>query len=296
LDGEVALVGPHFLDQHLGREIEVALLERSHHRTRQLDQVGDLLDQRRVLQQRPSRGGGRPAGALLHSLLAHIEVDDHVRLLERADVVGRLRELERLGGQEPMPARLSAAPDVGVDDRHHLPAEQRDDPVQRASPHKVDVAPAHRLGETQRVRRSVEHLWEDLRGALALFRHRRDEVLALGGGDASELFGPLPDALGEFSRGDLRNTVLEAGLHRGPLHLFLDVFAHVRDALYQDRQPPRGAVAPQVAVLQPRRVEALRNVPCERFERGCDERGGELFAAELEQEVSGHRSSLSAGR
>ena len=77
---EVALVVPHLRDDHLGRQVEVRLLELAGHAGRVLDEVEHLLDERLVGPEAPARRLRRLRELLLESRAPLGRVHEHLAL------------------------------------------------------------------------------------------------------------------------------------------------------------------------------------------------------------------------
>jgi hypothetical protein len=284
---EVALVALHLLDEDLGWQVEVALLEGAHHGVGQLDEVEHLIDQGLVTEEGAVgllRGGGQ---AFDQQRAALLERGHHVGLLERGLVAGGRVEGDPPIRQEAVPAGLPAALHVREHDRHHLGAEERDDPLERAAERGLDVAPAHRLGELELLDTGVQNVGQQLDRPPALLFHVGRQVLALRRRHALQLLDGQLHRLGELDRRHLRLAVgLEGRLHGRALHFLHHVVGLLDQPVHQQREAAGRAEAANGAVAHPRGGALLLEEALELVEGGDDEAGRQLFAAELEEQLS----------
>ena len=183
---EAFLVRPHRARQALGRHGEERLVELSHQDRRPLGEAGVLGDKRVVLDEGELGLLRERVRAFVDGSRAARAVEDHLVALQGLLVVGEARDLERLVGEEAMPARRSAGLDAGDLERHHLAVEQEHDRMQRPDPAQLGAAgvierpvEAHGLRPGKADDRFAQRLGDDLvRGAPRLV-DARDVVVAL---------------------------------------------------------------------------------------------------------------------
>ena len=284
---EVALVVPHLGDDHLGRQVEVRLLELAGHAGRVLDEVEHLLDERLVRPDLPARRLRRLRELLLEDRSPLGRIREHPRPAELRDVVlGRSLQRDRLRRGEAVAERHLARYDLAVADLERPATVERDHPADGAREGHLVVARAHRLAESQAREEPLEQLGQHLLGLPPLLEPRHREALALRRLGALEPRDVHALALREPERGLGRVPGgVERVRDRRSERLRLRVGLAFRDVPCPHREPPRRTDRLHLAVGEPRGVERLREVPLELLQRRGDEARRDLLRANLEQKV-----------
>ena len=235
---EVVLVVNHRRREHLVGQREEFRREHAGHDRRVLDEIGDLVQQRRL------RGDATAQAARMRIEFAH-EAVVPLRVLEQDEVlaeallvVADAADLDRPARppahrQEAMPvgegagahvlhqARLRAGA-AADDEWHHPPAEQEQHPADRPAERELALAvvdpgvPPHLLRERQVAQRRAEHVGQDV--------HRRAPALTLDDGEVLALrrrhagqFGDLDAVLARETDGRrCRRAVGPEGRRRRP--------------------------------------------------------------------------------
>ena len=268
----------HGRDRDARRQQQVALVERPLEHDRPLDQVRHLVEL--IHRVDPLTALVEPLGDQLAPLGG---VGDHAHA---ADVlqVGRRRADPSLAAQEPVAARLHAGAHAEQLDVHGLLIELADQPAHR--PGEAPAVPAHRLRELDPADHSGNDLAQQLggrRGRL-LGGHPQEPVplLQLARRHAVLACEPGARLLGRI---DLRPPLLTT--HGRPLG------GHAQRA---HDQPPRRHMDVDLCRFQPGVGKRLRRQLWQLRLRLAAGGGGELLAADLEQQVRRRPHPPSSGR
>ena len=284
---EVALMIAHHRDHHRLGEREEVLVEAAGHDEGLLDQRRALVEQELVVHQLAADLVRRELERVLHLAATLGGVDEDVRASERVDVSACALDGERVRRQEAMPAALVACGDVGERERHHLVAEQRHEPVDRAAEGVLARAPTHLLGERDARADLGQELAQELGRRLALLGDVRGDVVALVGGELLQLRDLDPVLLGEALGRARRRAIPKRRAPGRAGHGLASIFLPIGQTSRDEPETPWSAEDGQRGGLEARANEGVLGRRRQRLQPGRDERRGELFDADLEQ-VVGH--------
>ncbi len=260
-DREVTLVFLHRRDQNLGRQLEVLHVEAAGERHRPLDEGRHFVEQGVLddgVSAEPLRGRSH---ALADGLAPLVDVhQDLAALVQGLHIRRRVADAQRLRRHEAV-----AVGDIAggyVEDRRvdDLLAEQHQHPVHGAHELRVAVAPAHALGDRQRVERGLHDPRQQRQRVRARFGAAKHHPRALRGLELLE--GVHLDSAGLGKRScRLRGRALRverrlerrAALFDRAVRLLLDQLAHAH------RQTARRGEMLDAFVRQPRAGESLRD-------------------------------------
>ena len=212
-DRKIVLMMDHRRRQHFFRQRQEFLRERSGHHGRIFDEIGHLLEQRRVKHGRaadPPAQAARlrfePAG---DAILALLPVENHEMFGEASRVVVERAHLDRpprpaARRQEAMAVRDGCRHDfldrrrfgqLGAADRERddAPAVQVENPANRPPEQQIAFAvlekrvPLHRLREAERAQRRRQHIRQHVDGGFAALMFAIAEIRAFRRFDALEL-------------------------------------------------------------------------------------------------------------
>ena len=256
---KIALVLLHDLGQNVGRQAEKALLEAAQDRGRLLHQVGDLVQQGRLIG-RDAAHAGRGRGDLLpNHLLALRPVHHDAVGSHGVEVIGRPGD-DDIGRVEGAQAAADAPTTrVRIAEGHHLLAEQRHEPANRPAESCAVGGPAHGLLETDAGDQLDQQLGQKLsRGFAGRLLDGKDVAPAVGLAQLQAFHGD-PAATRKADRGlrPLAGVVLRP-VGRRPAEDQLLVCLPAGQLLHMHHQPPRRARRPHCAVGQTRLVQQLR--------------------------------------
>ena len=286
---EIPLVLLHRGDQHFGRQFEELRVESSRQRDRPFDQARDLVEQR-VVDDGDAiqlRGRGGDAGSNAVAPCIHVR-HDLAALEQRPDVRRRARDPERLRCHEAVAvgdvARLLAE-DFRLDD---VLAPQHQHPVHRTHEQRFAGAPAHALGDRQRIERRRDDGGEQVHGARTGLGATEDEPFTLGRLDLLERRDVDAAATREREGGLRRGTVrIERGLH-GRAALFERTVRLLFDELlHAHGQPARGRECLERLVRDAGVLESLGHAFGKRRAQVEQRLGRQFFGADLDQEIAG---------
>ena len=286
-------------EQHLARQREEVLLEAAFDRHGPLDQRGDLVEQRVVHHRAAAERGGAGRHRFADALTALGEVgEDEALLAQHLRVVRGRGHRERLRRVEAVAARRRAGVGIEQTRGHHLVAEAHQHPVDGAHEFGVARAPAHALGDPQRIERRLHDTGQQRHGRRARLLALEGQELALAFGDAAERVERDAAALGEGRGGARRRALLvEGGVDRRTAAL--DELFRLRggQAAHQHGEPARRSVGLEARMCETGGGEPGRDALGERALELRQRDGRQLLGAELEKEVAlgGHGAFSAAG-
>ena len=292
-DAEVALVpAGDGADDRRGQGEEGGV-ERASDDVRLLDERGVLEHEQRGLVVGAPRRLRRCLDLGHHGGLALGAVHDDVPSSQGVDVSRGFREVERLRGEEAVPARAPPAPDPGELEVDGVPAEQRDEPLHGPPEGGRAAAPAHRLAERDRRADVGERLAQHLTRRSPLEHPPPGHVPP---GPLSSLRGLVQDdqrgerdseLVRERLRGSRRLAVLVRRGLGGADDLLVHVWLPRGDIRHEDREPARRSEGAHRAVrdatLGQLRLRQIR----QGGQRAVDERSREFLDADFEEEGRG---------
>ncbi len=273
-------------DQDLARELQELGGERSEGRPGELHEVGDLLEKLGVLDRADSllprdlHESPRQGGA------AGLAVGEDLLRRERLLVRGGRPDGDLPGAEEPVAVGFAPCADAEERQGHELAPEQGHHPVHRPHEAARPVPPAHRLGERHRGDGLRERLREDLRRAPPGDPAPDREVVPLRRRDGQQR-GRLHAHLLREAEGRLRRLPVGPGgrLRGRSQDLLVPVLLPQRDALDQDGDAARRAEGARLAARKAGRLQNGADAGGKVLDRAAQHAGGDLLAADLEQEV-----------
>jgi hypothetical protein len=288
---EVALVAAHHLDRHLVRQIEELGLERAAEDVRLFDQRRVLADEERVLDERAAGVLRGRLEAVQHRAPALLGIDEHVRVAEHVGVA--LGPIERDGARREEAMAEGRAPGLLAReaDRHDGVAVDGEQPMDRAAERDLARAPAHRLREGDAAAELREQIGQHLGGGPPALLAPAGDVGALLRLLDDELIDREPQLPGEALGRLLRRAVGPegGGLRRAEHHL-REIGLARGEIVDDQRQAARRAERADRAVREADEREEIVRDGRHRLERAGDEGRGQLFDADLEDELR-HRAA-----
>ncbi len=280
LEREILLVRAHGGDEHLARQRHEGAVDRSNEGNRPLDEARHLVEQRRVLLERQPLGRRELGGAGDDDALALLAVEDDEASAELIPVVGEACDREWLGCEETVAARLVGEGKRGIAEiegtLERPPVEHRKHGVERTDPAERARARAHRPLPREVANDARDDIANDLRrrpsGHLA---HREME---LGIADRAHL------ALGERGQSRRLEEALDRLLGRAQtrtLALLEEIRLPFRQAVHDERQPPRRHMRLRVAEREAGLIEFFRHQALEVVRRARLHARRNLFGVEL---------------
>ncbi len=192
LDGEAFLVMTQRRDQQLARQAEEPLVEPSADCPGPFHQIGDLVQERGIVDQRPTQLRRTALEQLDQSRPAFRGIREHVRAAQRVEVVVRVLDLHPGRTEEAVADGMAGSTDPEQLERKHLAPVQGQQPVHGADPPPGPVGPAHRLGERHALDGCREFVGEKFAHVEALDASLKADVLPRSVDRRSSAAGSIP--------------------------------------------------------------------------------------------------------
>ena len=294
---EELLVRLHRHDQRFLRHAQEVTLEGAGDADRPLDQVLHFVDQFLAQTRHAAAGLGHTLYFGDHAIRAFGRIDQHLRGTQRVDVVVGVADPHRLRMMEAVAATHAIgfqAEDLG---RHDFATEQDHQPMRRAHELVVEVGPAHRLRDRQRLQRLLDDLRQQCRRRFTRLHGAMHEPRALVGIDLLQLLDSDAAAVRETDQGLGRRA---AGIERGirsRATAFEFLFGLLQgDVFDPDREPARRMQRPHRmrGVRDAALAQAGSNAIAERVREFIQRLRRQFFGAEFDQQRCNriHRISL----
>ena len=277
LQGHIALMGAHHRAEHLGGEVQEALLDGTLDQAGRFDQIHQLLEQS-VREIGPGRGGfGGGGDRLPDGGGTGLAIDLDIGGGQGADIGRGGVNHHGIGVESVAPADAIAVQGgiaIGQGDRHYRSIEQGHQPAERTAEAAFAVAPAHEAAALQAPDPGGRQLGQHLSGGPARLDGAGKDESPLFGVPHLQGLGIHAAAAGKSHGGGSRKAIAEGLLGRRALAFLAAILLPLRQILEPQGEPARGPIHPDGAAVDPGLGQIPPNPQLQLFEGRACEIGG----------------------